>query len=200
MLIGSEIIADMLRNPDRDDPLLVVPKPDVNDLIRAGSASLDLRLGTWFGTLRGERTSCLAVSSRHTEPSLVKLLHVPFGKPFYLHPKAFVLASTLEWIRVPSKLAGSVTARSSWGRRGLIIATATGVHPGFTGCLTLELANVGAAPIELRPGMSLCQLFFEEVNRDLKTTDKSRFLGRRKPILGKIDLDWIAKALQVQNP
>jgi dCTP deaminase len=44
---------------------------------------------------------------------------------------------TLEWIRLPKNLAAYVTGKSSWGRRGLIPATATGVHPGFKGCLTL---------------------------------------------------------------
>ena len=36
---------------------------------------------------------------------------------------------------------GYVIGRSSWGRRGLVIATAVEVHPGFVGCLTLEITG-----------------------------------------------------------
>lgn len=46
--------------------------------------------------------------------------------------------------------------KSSLGRRGLVIETAPGVHPGFSGCLTLELANVGEIPIVLKPRGRVC--------------------------------------------
>ena len=102
---------------------------------------------------------------------------------------------TLEWIRLPNNLAGYVTARSSWGRRGLIIATATGVHPGFTGCLTLELSNVGEIPIAILPGMTVCQLFLHRVDTQSDTVDHSRLIGKRRPSLGKIELDEVARKL-----
>ena len=38
-----------------------------------------------------------------------------------------------------------VLGRSSWGRVGLIVATAVMVQPGYTGTLTLELVNEGTA-------------------------------------------------------
>ncbi|MCA9052009.1 MAG: dCTP deaminase, partial [Planctomycetaceae bacterium] len=115
---------------------------------------------------------------------------------FILHPRQFVLAVTLEWIRLPSNLAGYVVGRSSWGRHGLIIATATGVHPGFTGCLTLELTNVGEIPITIKPGTTICQVFLHTVDvRDPKRVDLSRFIGNRKPTIGAIQLDDVAVKL-----
>jgi dCTP deaminase len=80
--------------------------------------------------------------------------------------------------------------KSSWGRRGLIIATAIGVHPGFKGCLTLELTNVGEIPVAIKPGMAVCQLFLHEVREHGgEWVDQSQFVGMRKPRLGKISLD-----------
>jgi deoxycytidine triphosphate deaminase len=99
------------------------------------------------------------------DTQVVQSEHVRFGQDFILHPGRFVLGVTLEWFRLPSDLGGYVTGRSSWGRRGLIIATATGVHPGFTGCLTLELANLGDIPIAIRPGMTSGQLFLHDIHR-----------------------------------
>jgi dCTP deaminase len=93
-------------------------------------------------------------------------------------------------------LAAYVIGKSSWGRRGLIIATATGVHPGFKGCLTLELSNVGQLPIELKPGIEICQLFFHSVQAaGGNEVDQSQFVGRRRPVLGTIKLDEVAARL-----
>ena len=101
-----------------------------------------------------------------SEAELTKSYYVPFGEQFILHPGTFVLGVTLEWIRLPRDLAAYVIGRSSWGRYGLIIATATGVHPRFTGCLTLELSNVGEIPIKVKPGASICQLFVHQIESE----------------------------------
>ncbi|MEW5724531.1 MAG: hypothetical protein AB1896_15580, partial [Thermodesulfobacteriota bacterium] len=115
---------------------------------------------------------------------------------FVLHPKAFVLGITLEWFRLPANRAATVIGRSSWGRYGLIIATATGVHPGFTGCLALELSNIGEIPITIKPGTTICQIFVHKVESGKEElVDRSSFVGRRKPTLGVIELDKIAEAL-----
>jgi dCTP deaminase len=45
----------------------------------------------------------------------------------------------------------------------MIVATAVGIHPGFVGSLTLELRNLGGAPITLYPGQTIAQLFFHQV-------------------------------------
>ena len=58
---------------------------------------------------------------------------------------------------------GVVTARSSWAREGLNIATANFINPAYEGIITLELANFGEIPIRLFPGLRLCQIAFYEV-------------------------------------
>ncbi|WP_420898651.1 dCTP deaminase domain-containing protein [Bradyrhizobium yuanmingense] len=68
------------------------------------------------------------------------------------------------------------------------------MHPGFTGCLTLELANVGTAPIKLNPGMHICQVFAHRVSNDQEATN-TQFVGYRKPGLGKVSKDKILDAL-----
>ena len=204
------------------DPLVITPFPDLEDLKKSGSGSIDLRLGTWFATMRQSKIPVLEVddelskaadraklteeqrkiieeflpsATSPSEANLTKSHYVSFGSRFILHPRNFVLGVTLEWIRLPSDLAGYVIGRSSWGRRGLIIATAAGVHPGFTGCLTLELTNVGEIPIAIKPGMTICQLFLHTVESKSEEVDKSPFSCLRRPALGKIQLDRVAEAL-----
>jgi dCTP deaminase len=81
----------------------------------------------------------------------------------WLHPGHFVLAATLEYLRLPNDLGAYVVGRSSWGRVGLVVATAMMAHPGFTGCLTLELVNEGDSPICLVPGVKIAQLAFHQL-------------------------------------
>jgi dCTP deaminase len=83
---------------------------------------------------------------------------VPLGEHLVLHPGQFLLGSTLEFIRLPRRLGAQVLSRSSWGRLGLLVATAVIVQPGFAGSLTLELVNTGSVPIRLRPGLRVAQL------------------------------------------
>ena len=189
-LIGGDTTQD-------DDPLVVTPSPDLKDLAASGAASIDLRLGTWFVSLRQARMTHLKVDEDDGEKTaqLTKKHYVPFGGNFVLHPRGFVLGVTLQWLRVPNNLSAYVVGKSSWGRRGLIIATATGVHPGFRGCLTLELSNVGEIPIVLKPGMEICQLFFHLVKAETDEMDRSQFVGLRQPALGKIKVDDVARTL-----
>lgn len=201
MILKADQIARELEKPaNPDDRLIISPVPDLAKLQESGAASVDMRLGCWFLACRQTRVGLLDVYDKSSEipneAKLTKSYYVPFGDGFILHPKAFVLGVTLEWIRLPADRAAYVIGRSSWGRHGLIIATATGVHPGFTGCLTLELSNIGEIPITIKPGTTISQIFIHKVESgDPKLVDKSLFVGRRKPTLGVIELDDTARML-----
>jgi dCTP deaminase len=60
----------------------------------------------------------------------------------------------------------------------------------------LELTNVGELPIAIKPGMTICQLFLHRVEDtgDIRLSN-SRFAGHRKPHLGRIKMDNLAKKL-----
>jgi len=201
ILSAAEIVRRLQRRAeDDDDPLVVTPFPALDALQKDGGASIDLRLGTWFVSPRPRTTALLDIFKQsapaYVEEQLTKTSYVPFGSSFILHPRSFVLAVTLEWLRLPKTLAGYVVGKSSWGRRGLIIATATGVHPSFTGCLTLELANVGEIPIAVYPGMAIGQIFLHRVEAPSEKTDQSQFVGFGRPVLGRLEPDEIARLLK----
>lgn len=200
MLVKAKSLVEYLRNegPSR---LTIVPLPDLSKFENTGAASIDLRLGRWFITFRPTRMSRLEVADQGQAPAneagLTKLHYVPFGEDFTLHPRGFVLGITLEWLRVPAGLGGFVGGRSSWGRRGLIIETAAGIHPGFSGCVTLEMTNLGEVPIAIVPGMPICQVVFHQTS-DSTASYQSAFHGRRKPTLGVIRVDPILAKLKQQ--
>jgi len=201
MILRSKDIAELLRNIGKSkDPLVITPTPDITKLESDCDASVDLRLGCWFVMLKQAKLSCMDIDDTKVrgEQRYTKTHYVRFGDKFILHPRSFVLGTTLEWIRLPLNLAAIVTGKSSWGRRGLIIATATGVHPGFSGCLTLEITNLGEIPIKISPGIDICQLFVHEMTDIADHAAKSKFAVSRKPKFALIKKDQFAELLS--NP
>jgi dCTP deaminase len=150
-------LREAMQRPEVAERLVIMPLLDSEQV---GSGSIDLRLGTEF--LESQRrmesgVDPLAPDSGKLATSQ-EAVYVPLGGHFVLHPGQFVLGATFEFVRLPTDLAGQVVSRSSWGRLGLIVATAVAVQPGFAGCLTLELVNAGSMPIFLYPGLRVAQL------------------------------------------
>lgn len=155
--LGREDLEAALSTKQIDRRLIVTPLLESNQI---GRGSIDLRLGTEFLLLR--RTQRAGLNPKRDTQQAVDALQervvVSLGEELWLHPRHFVLASTLEFIGLPHDMSAQVVGRSSWGRLGLIVATAVFVHPGFRGCLTLELVNEGDSPICLSPGYRVAQL------------------------------------------
>jgi dCTP deaminase len=197
LLKSDEILRALSGEEDPFGRLRIVPSPSVEEIRSSGAASVDLRLGRWFLQLREGRTALLDPSKRDgrdDESSFPRTVFVRFGDKFILHPRKFILGITLEWLKLPSRIGGYVTGKSSWGRRGLVIETAAGIHPGFSGCLTLELGNMGEVPIALIPGMRICQIFLHTAGEG-DAVHGGQFLGRRRPTLGELAMDPVVEAL-----
>jgi dCTP deaminase len=111
---------------------------------------------------------------------------IPIGEPLWLHPGQFVLGATVEYLRFPSDLAADVVGRSSWGRVGLLVATAVMVQPGYRGTLTLELVNHGDGPIALYPGSRIAQLVVSPVVEPSEGSYEGKYAGSTGPEVSHI--------------
>lgn len=134
-----------------------------------GPAALDVRLGPDLVVSR-RASGAVAFDAADVETVASRLedyqqyIRRPFGSAVYLHPGDFALARTLEYVRLPPDIAAEAIGRSSWGRLGLVIATATLIQPDFKGTITLELANLGNIPMVLYVGMRIAQLTFSQLS------------------------------------
>lgn len=170
MILTTERIRQLIKETRSESPenrLLITPILDWPRQGKSGNCSVDVRLGQRFTVPRRTRLSCLDHLHAEHEQRLTRykdVYFVPVGDYFVLHPSQFILGETLEWLHLPRSLGAYVVGRSSWGRDGLIIATATGVHAGYSGVLTLEISNVGQIPIYLYPGLRIAQLFLHTVD------------------------------------
>jgi dCTP deaminase len=72
------------------------------------------------------------------------------------------LVPTLEWVELPVDLAATLRCRSSFGRKGVLIAAGF-VDPGFRGQLTLCLINMGAEDVPVYQNNRVVQMIIQEV-------------------------------------
>lgn len=183
ILNRKQIEERLLRAKSLEQRLVVTPLLYRHEQI--GGNSLDVRLGNYFITLRRGNVSNIdpnddILVKRRAE--IEEETFVPFRDAFVLHPRQFATGGTLEYIGMPGDLVAYVIGKSSWGRLGLVIATATGIHAWFKGIITLELANIGEVPLLLYPGRCIAQLFFHETTpQPFDEADISSYFGAIKP-------------------
>lgn len=183
---------------------MILSKPDILEYLESGKlkidpaialesvaqVSIDLRLGRKFTVFKDPPEYLPAI---HVDPSLwgsADLWQHYEQDQFRLNPGQFVLAQTLERIRIPNDLVGLVEGRSSWARVGVTIhVTAPKIDPGFDAQITLEMANFGRVPVDLRAGIDQpAQLMLFRVSTPLGeselygTREEDRFQGQTEPI------------------
>jgi dCTP deaminase len=185
----------------RDRTLVVSPILSEKQI---GAASIDLRMGNVVLMVRARGSSHVdpaaglnPKSKKHSQYMELyrqqkhERYEIPFDGRFLLHPGSLALVPTLEWMKLPPDVNGTVTARSTWAREGLSIATATLIEPNYEGIATLELANLGQIPIALYPGLRIAQIAFAKVHGRTERPDsnKGQFPLSFEPIQGNIARD-----------
>ena len=79
---------------------------------------------------------------------------------FRLFPGEVVLATTLEYVKIPRQVACDLKLKSTLGRLWINHSLAGWCDPGFEGNITLELQNLGPEPFVLEAGRRIAQLIF----------------------------------------
>ncbi len=77
-----------------------------------------------------------------------------------LYSGEVVLASTVEYVRIPRNVACDLKLKSTLGRLWINHSLAGWCDPGFQGNITLELQNLGPEPFVLEAGRRIAQLIF----------------------------------------
>jgi dCTP deaminase len=148
-------------------------------------SSIDVRLDRFFRTFENHR--CPHIDPAEDQPELTREVQPEGEEPFILHPGEFVLGSTYERVTLPDDVAARLEGKSSLGRLGLLTHSTAGfIDPGFSGHVTLELANVANLPIKLWPGMKIGQLCFFRLTSPAEhpygsAAYGSRYQGQRGP-------------------
>lgn len=126
------------------------------ELMQIQPASVDIRLGNKFRIVDDKSEGIVHLDKKVEYKEIV-------ADRYLLLPGQFVLATTMEYIKLPNDLTAFVEGRSSMGRLGLFIQNAGWVDPGFEGEITLELFNANRCAIELQAGHRVGQLVFAKM-------------------------------------
>ncbi|HWK20552.1 MAG TPA: dCTP deaminase [Microbacteriaceae bacterium] len=164
------------------------------DLGMVQPSSVDVRLDRWFRLFDNHKYAHIDPSQEQAE--LTRLVEVEADEPFILHPGEFVLGSTVELVTLPDDIAARLEGKSSLGRLGLMTHSTAGfIDPGFSGHVTLELANVATLPVKLWPGMKIGQLCFFRTSSPVESPYGSgpygnRYQGQRGPTASRSHLNF----------
>lgn len=174
MLVDSQILEALAGAEIAVDPF----KPEMLQ-----PASIDVRLGrTILIQKDGGATDPRQDSTKDWEPWKLD----PFvGRA--IRPGDFFLGTTYERVALNEQHAARFEGKSSLGRIGLLTHITAGfIDPGFSGHITVELANVSTKPIILYPGMKIGQLCFHRLDRPAtapygSTAAGSHYQGQHGP-------------------
>jgi len=179
-----------------EDPLVIRPllEPD-----QIGEVSIDLRLGTDFLVSVNNRETTLASNRREQSSDNIRSFFQETrrrpGESFLLHPNQIVLASTLEYVRIPKVCAMEIKVRNSYSRLGLQYNTV--VQPGYCGVICVELINASKHIIELTVGARVFNGFIHDVTSPSNYFHSSRkYMCAVRPEISAIYKD---KEFQILN-
>ena len=147
-----------------------------------GPTNVDLRLDRRFTVFKeapgvsisiAEGLKALGDASPWVTHDLPEFDEFEKRRTFRLEPGGFVLARTMEVVKMPPHLIGIVEGRSSYARMGLSMhQTAPWIHPGYQNRITLEIRNSGSLTIELTPYIDRpCQLTFLRMSEPVRSDD-----------------------------
>lgn len=175
-----------------ENKIIIEPLKDDNQI---QPSSVDLRLGDEFKVFKVNKKAFINPKTDDME-EYMETVYSKNDEPFIIHPNEFALATTNEYVEIPSDLVARVEGRSSIGRLGVTMHVTAGfIDPGFKGKITLEISNIGSLPVALYPGQRVCQIVFETMttpaNKPYGHLDRnSKYMGQLNPVSSKIKYDY----------
>lgn len=155
-------------------------KPEL-DQFQVQAHAIDMRLGytfllpkSWRITDKGREALYIDHYDKN-KTDYFDIIELEQGQIFELLPGEYVLASTLESVKVPGDLMAVLYPRSSTNRKGLSVDLTGIVDSGYEGQLVIPIRNNTASQVvKLYPGERFCQIVFEKLDENV-VAEKSRY-------------------------
>jgi dCTP deaminase len=147
-------------------------------------ASIDCRIGNHF---------LLVDDTKHTNGVITFDEEIQYreieAESIVMPAHSFLLATTIEYVKLPPNITAFVEGRSSIGRMGLFIQNAGWVDAGFEGQITLELYNANSLPIKIDAGRRVCQLVFCSMDKPADKPYQGKYQGQKLSVGSRIYQD-----------
>ena len=157
MFLSDKEIWDLCRAEHMIEPF--EPKISTRGGVSYGLSSYgyDVRLGRDFKVYAG---AGLIEPANLQEYDIISLED---QDSYVLRPGGFVLAHTVEYLRMPRDITGLVKDKSTYARCGITLQT-TVLEAGWEGQVTLEIFNNNHRPVRLCAGHGIAQIMFVRGN------------------------------------
>lgn len=153
MILSDRDIKKMLRNKEID-----ITPLEPNQI---GPASVDLTLSKEWYFFKKEFYGKIVDLDK---VGFQKAFEMKNAKEITLKPGEMCLGKTVEKIKLPLYIMGSLEGRSRYARMGLIIHTTSAlIQPGSNNHQVLEIVNLAPFPIVLHAGMRVSQVVLERL-------------------------------------
>ncbi len=191
MFLAKKRLEKLIRNKR----LIISPLLDESQI---NEMTVDFRLGYDF-----------LVSIQGRYPYLNSASHIPsegafynffqetrrnFGDTFLLHPGQTVLATTLEYIKLPDNISAILSPRSSYNRLGINLSTV--IQPGYCGCFSLEITNTSHNPIKVRVGATMFQARFVQTKKTNYFSKERKYVCSVRPEISGANKEEELKLLE----
>jgi len=103
-------------------------------------------------------------------------------------PNSFVLASTIEYFKIPKDILVICLGKSTYARCGIIV-NVTPLEPGWEGHVTLEFSNTTPLPAKVYANEGVAQFIFLKGNEkpEISYSDrKGKYMGQTGVTLPKV--------------
>ena len=95
------------------------------------------------------------------------------GRECIIPPNSFVLASTVEYFKIPNNILVICLGKSTYARCGIIV-NVTPLEPGWEGHVTLEFSNTTPLPAKIYANEGAAQFIFLKGNEKPSVTYAER--------------------------
>ena len=173
-----------------EEQLHIRPLLDKNQVT---NISVDLRLGCDFLVSIKCRDPFIDATREHgAYENIYKFYQETrrqIGETFFLHPNQTIMASTLEYVKLPNNLMATIDVRSSYARLGLTMNSF--LEPGYCGCISVVLTNTSMNPIKLAVGARIFTIKFSAVSGDTPPyfSTNRKYMCQVRPVMSNISDD-----------
>ena len=95
------------------------------------------------------------------------------GEVCVIPPNSFVLASTVEYFKIPRNVLTICVGKSTYARCGIIV-NVTPLEPEWEGHVTLEFSNTTSLPAKIYSNEGVAQMLFLESDEDCEVSYRDR--------------------------
>lgn len=110
------------------------------------------------------------------------------GDVCIIPPNSFALARSLEYIRMPRNVLGTVLGKSTYARCGIVM-NFTPLEPGWHGYITIEISNTTPLPAKIYANEGIAQVLFFEGDDpcEISYADKNgKYQGQQGVVLPRL--------------